>query len=54
MKRNIAMGVLNVDDIFEYCESCIYYDECELSVEDFEESGMDDCPYFEPAEEEVC
>lgn len=44
-----------MDDIFEYCEFCIYYDECELTDEDFEEAGMDDCPYFEPAEEEeVC
>lgn len=43
-----------MDDVFEYCEFCIYYDECELSAGDFEEVGIDDCPYFEPAEEEVC
>ena len=41
-----------MDDVFEYCEFCIYYDECELSTEDFEESDIDVCPYFEPADED--
>ena len=41
-----------MDDVFEYCEFCVYYDECELSAEDFEEADIDVCPYFEPADED--
>ncbi len=52
MKRNIVREVQNVNEVFEYCMYCLYYDECDLSAEDFEEAGLDGCPYFEPAEED--
>ena len=51
MKKLLVNG--EKDEIFDYCNFCIYLDECDLTEEDFEEAGMDDCPYFEPAEE-VC
>ena len=54
MKKLLVNGKKDdsTDEIFDYCKFCIYLDECDLTEEDFEEAGLDECPYFEETEEE--
>lgn len=56
MKKLLVNGKKDdsTNEIFDYCKFCIYLDKCDLTEEDFEEADLDECPYFEPAEEEVC
>jgi hypothetical protein len=53
MEHNIYIKPKDYDDegAFPYCEFCAYFEECDLTEEDFEEAGADQCPYFEPMED---
>lgn len=53
MEHNIYIKPKAYDDegAFPYCEFCAYLDECEMTEEDFEEAGLEHCPYFEPMDE---